>query len=113
MNTKQLIIRYAFWALLLVLSVALFFGGFNKNRYFSMPIEVFAIVMGALLVIAAYLLKLKNRYFLGLLWLAALGSTIAVTWFFFLFIAHPFGTEATAIVYVIAGLFIGWKYLKK
>lgn len=113
MNTKQLTTRYASWLLLLVISIATLFIELNRNSYFSIPIEVFVIALALILVAAAYLLKLKNKYFLALLWLMTLASTIAVVWFILLLIAYPFGTEATIILYIIAGLFIGWKYLRK
>lgn len=113
MNINLLAIRYASWGVLLTLCIAMFWNGFNINRYFSIPIEVFAIVLASLLVVSAYLLQLKNKYFMVFLWLGVLASTISFVWFVLIHIAHPFGTETTAMLYALSGLFVCWLYFKK
>ncbi len=113
MRINSIIIRYATWGILLALCAALFCFDLNRNRYFSIPVEVFPIGLASLLVMAAYLLRLKNKRFKVFLWLGALASTVPVVWFVLLYVAYPFGNEITIILYLLISYFVYWFFLKK
>lgn len=103
--------RYVIWALLFVVSLALFFFDLNRNSLFSIPIEVFSIILAATLVASSYILRLHNIWFKFMVWMAALGSTAPVAWLIMLYAAHPFGTETTIILYGLISSFLFWLFI--
>ena len=112
MSNKSVAHKYLFWFGLLVFCVFLFFSGANRNTFFSIPIEVFPIPLATSLVIAAYALKLRNKFFRFLLWVGLLASTASVVWFVLLHIANPYGTEVTIAMYSTAILIIAWLHFR-
>ena len=108
MPNQSAALKYLFWLGLLICCIFLFFAGGNRNSLFSIPIEVFPIPLAVSLVITAYLLRLKNKFFRFLLWVGLLASTASVVWFILLHIANPYGTEVTIAMYSIAILIIAW-----
>jgi hypothetical protein len=110
-NSKT--IRYAIWGIIFALCAILFCLDLNKNRYFSIPVEVFPISLASLLVVSAYLLCLENKRFKFFLWLGALASTLAFVWFILLYVAYPFGNEVTVLLYSLISYLIFWLFIKK
>jgi len=112
MPNRPATLKYLFWFGLLTCCVLLFFAEANRNPLFSIPIEVFPIPLAASLVLAAYLLRLRNKLFRFFLWIGLLASTISVVWFILLQMVYPYGTEATIILYSIAAFITAWVQLK-
>jgi hypothetical protein len=107
------VLRYVIWCCLFFVSLGLFFLGMNKNSFISVPVEVFSIIMAATLVASSYILQLKNIWFKFGIWMALLGSTVSVVWLVMLYVAHPFGTEITVILYGLISYFIFWLFIRK
>ncbi len=113
MSNKLATLKYLLWLSLLIYCFFLFFSGANRNIPVSIPIEIFPIPLTASLLLAAYLLKLKNKLFRFLLWTGLLASTASVAWFILIYIAAPYGTEVTIIIYLIALIIIARLQFKK
>lgn len=112
MANQLTVLKYILWLSLLIGCAFLFFSGANNNAFFSIPIEVFPIPLAVSLVLAAYLLNLKSKVFRFLLWAGLLASTASIVWFILLYIANPYGTEATLTLYSIAITIMAWLQLK-
>jgi uncharacterized membrane protein YdjX (TVP38/TMEM64 family) len=108
MDNPPLTVRWVAWLSLLAVCVYAFYSEATN----SMPIEVFSIVLAGFLVLAAYLLQLKNKYFLLAVWIGFIVSTISISWFLLLNIAAPFGTETTAAIYTILIFLTCWWRLR-
>jgi hypothetical protein len=113
MSNRPANLKYLVWFGLLTCCVFLFFAEANRNSLFSIPIEVFPILLAALLVAAAYILKLNNKIFKFFLWLGLLASTASIAWFILLQMVYPYGTEVTITLYSIAALITAWLQFKK
>lgn len=105
--------RYIIWFLLFLVCLALFFFDLNRNSLFSIPIEVFSIILASTLVASSYILRLQNIWFKFLIWMAALGSTAPVVWLVMLYVAHPLGTEITIILYGLISSFLFWLFIQR
>jgi len=112
MPNQFTILKYILWLSLLIGCAFLFFSGANNNTFFSIPIEAFPIPLAASLILAAYLLNLKSKVFRFLLWAGLLASTASIVWFTLLYIANPYGTEATITLYSMAITIMTWLQLK-
>ncbi len=112
MSNRTTTLKYIFWFSLLTCCVFLFFAEANRNPLFSIPIEVFPIPLAALLVAAAYILKISNKIFKFFIWLGLLASTASIAWFILLQMFYPYGTEVTITLYSIATLIIAWLQFK-
>jgi len=93
-------LRYIIWVGLLI--VAAIIAGFSPSDfrkltgYGALPPEGYATTFSILLLLSAYLLFLKNRYFLSALWMLAIVST---SWFPLLVLLMLFGDLAYGIIF--------------
>lgn len=107
------VLRYVIWCCLFFVGLGFLFLGMNKNSFFSVPVEVFSIILAATLVASSYILQLKNIWFKFGIWMALLGSTVSVVWLVMLYVAHPFGNEITFILYGLISYFFFWIFFKR
>ncbi len=104
MNTS-LILRYIIWVGLLIAAAILYeLGSYTliKLTGVSLPEEVIGMILPALLLLSAYLLSLKNRYFLSALWVLSILSTSSVVLYVFLFAFGDIAFGITFFLYLIA-----------
>lgn len=104
--------KYLVWiALALVCVLAFNVDAFTRTRALGMsiPIEVVAVLLCGILLIAAYAIGLSNRYFRWLVWAVLLGSTSPVALLLMLsFLGWPGGLIATLVLYLLTLFALSW-----
>ncbi len=113
----SLTMRYMIWIGLLI--AASIIAGFSPSDFreltgnSGLPTEGLATTLSILLLLSAYLLFLKNRYFLSALWMLAIVST---SWYPLLVLLMVFGDIAYGItfsIYLIALMIHNYLFWEK